>query len=256
MKKKIKRGIASLLLATMTVGTVESVTALHTERILTVQAEEDHWFSQKGWTYNGSTLTSLCYITSYAMILRSLGYDVTPVDVYVANGKSNFCNHTLIGNAYGVDAVSETGSLSGKTEEEKKEFVKGLIAANPQGVIVGGNYGLSTHYIVAKKVVGDEIYFDDPAYVTSEEGCCIDISKVYKLNWSYITTYRVVKKKSEDTSMNVVQTSEPEAVATATPIPATPEPTEKVVLTATPKAATGEAISDDEEETQEETEEV
>ena len=102
--------------------------------------ESSHWYSQKGWTYNGKTLTSLCYITSYAMVLKSLGFDVNPVDVYVANGKTNYCYHSKIASYYGVDATSEAGSLTSYTKKQKQDFIKGLLEKYPQGVIVGGDY--------------------------------------------------------------------------------------------------------------------
>ena len=216
MKKK--RRVLSFFMAVVLFFTMQSMPGM----INTLHAAEkgSHWYSQKGWTYNGKTLSSLCYITSYAMILHSMGFDVDPVDVYVANGCSNYANHTKIANAYGVDATSETGSLASMSTEEKKAFVKKLIGKYPQGIIVGGNYGSGTHYIVAKKVENDTIYFDDPAYSSESEGCCITISKVYKLTWSNISVYRVIKSKG----------------ATATPkVTATPKPTQTVAASATPK---------------------
>lgn len=216
--KKIIAGVlASVVLAgvTLTVEKIQKPASIYAENA-------SHWYSQKGWTYNGKSLTSLCYITSYAMILRTMGYDADPVDVYVANGKSNYCNHSLIAKNFGVDATSETGSLSSKSQAEKQKFIKDLLAKYPQGVIVGGNYGGGTHYIVAKKIVKDTIYFDDPAYTTEAEGCCIPVSKIYKLTWSTITTYRVIKE-----------------VAKATPAAtATPQVTTSVAVTSTPTETT------------------
>ena len=246
MRKWSKR-LFSLMLSAVMLCTTQAVTQDTYDKQLIYAAEEDgHWYTQKGWTYNGKSLTSLCYITSYAMILHSMGFDVDPVDVYVANGCSNYANHAKIANAYGVDATSETGSMSSMSTADKQAFIKKLIEKYPQGVIVGGNYGSGTHYIVAKKVKNDTIYFDDPAYATESAGCCISISGVYKLTWSNLTTYRVVKKKTEATATPKV-TATPKATAkvTATPKPtttakvtATPKPTSTAKVTATPKPTT------------------
>lgn len=175
---------------------------IHNQQQTMYAATEDHWYTQKNWKYNGQSLTSLCYITSYAMVLKSMGYDVDPVDVYVANGKSNYCSHATIAKYYGVDATSETGSIDSLSTTEKIAFLKQLLNKYPQGVIVGGRYSSTgTHYIVAKKVVGDVVYFDDPAWETAAEGCCIPISNVYKLTWATIDEYRVIKKLSSETTI-------------------------------------------------------
>lgn len=217
--KKILAGVlASAMLAgaTLTVERIQKPTSIYAE-------DTSHWYSQKGWTYNGKTLTSLCYISSYAMILKSMGYDADPVSVYVANGKSNYCNHSLIAKAFGVDATSETGSIASKSQTEKQKFIKDLLAKYPQGVIVGGNYGGGTHYIVAKKVEKDTIYFDDSAYETEKQGCCIPVSQIYKLSWSTITTYRVIKEKASATN--------------------TPSPTVSPKITASPQVTTSVAVT-------------
>lgn len=181
------------------------------ENCVVKAATESNWYSQKGWSYNGNSLSSLCYITSYAMVLKSMGYDVTPLDVYIANGKTANCYHSTIANHYGVDATSEAGSLASMSIEQKQEFIKKLIQKYPQGVIVGGNYSSGgSHYVVAKKVVDDVIYFDDPAYATEAEGCCIPVTNLYKLTWATITTYRVVKTK--DSTDVVSPSSVPAAV--------------------------------------------
>ena len=199
MKRFTKKIIAGVLASVVLAGVTPTVEKI--QKPASIYAENaSHWYSQKGWTYNGKSLTSLCYITSYAMILRTMGYDANPVDVYVANGKSNYCNHSLIAKNFGVDATSETGSLSSKSQAEKQKFIKDLLAKYPQGVIVGGNYGGGTHYIIAKKIVKDTIYFDDPAYTTEAEGCCIPVCKITVpkpteiLNAKPTTTYNPLGK--------------------------------------------------------------
>lgn len=226
MRKWSKR-LFSLLMSIIMVCTAQTVLPDFNKEIA-YAAEESHWYTQKGWTYNGKSLTSMCYITSYAMILRSMGFDVDSVDVYVANGCSNYANHAKIASAYGVDATSETGSMSSMSTADKQAFIKKLIEKYPQGVIVGGSYGSGTHYIVAKKVENDTIYFDDPAFATESAGCCITISGVYKHTWSTLTVYRVVKNKTEATAT-------PAATATVKPT-ATPKVTATVKPTATPNA--------------------
>lgn len=216
-----------------------------------VCAAESHWYTQKGWTYNGKNLSSLCYISSYAMILQSMGIEANPVSVYVANGSSNYCYHSKIANAFGVDATSETGSMASKSIEEKQSFIKELIAKYPQGVIVGGNYGSGTHYVVAKKVVNEVIYFDDPAYATEAEGCCITVEGLYKLGWNSITTYRVIKEKqiSESDASGALQaTTEPttpvvavpdnnaDNTSTTSPVSATPSVSPEITASASPSA--------------------
>lgn len=78
----------------------------------------------------------MCYITSYAMILRNMGKDVNPVDVYIANGCSNYVVHSKIASAYNV-STSETGNINSKSVKEKQTFIKELLEKYPQGVIVG-----------------------------------------------------------------------------------------------------------------------
>lgn len=212
MNKIIKRAVAIALSGMMVsqLFAYDKVDVMSKNYVVKA-ATETNWYSQKGWSYNNNSLSSLCYITSYAMVLKSMGYDVTPLDVYIANGKSAYCYHSTIANYYGVDATSETGSLSSMSIEQKQEFIKKLIQKYPQGVIVGGNYSSGgTHYVVAKKVVDDVIYFDDPAYATEAEGCCIPVSNLYKLTWATINTYRVVKTK--DSSDVVSPSSVPAAV--------------------------------------------
>ena len=199
--------------------------------------ESSHWYSQKGWTYNGKTLTSLCYITSYAMVLKSLGFDVNPVDVYVANGKTNYCYHSKIASYYGVDATSEAGSLTSYTKKQKQDFIKGLLEKYPQGVIVGGAYSGGTHYIVAKKVVDDEILFDDPAFDTESAGCCITVDKIYKHTWNTLTAYRVVKLQGNAT-MKPTTVPTGSAVVVASPNPVVADPVADGKKTATPKPTT------------------
>ena len=243
MKKNRRRIFAAFLACIMMVsGFYSEGIGTNWNKSMLYAATDSHWYSQQGWKYNGKTLTSLCYITSYAMILKNMGFDVDPVDVYVANGKSNYCNHTTISKYYGVDSTSETGSLSSKTTAQKKEFIKGLIEKYPQGVIVGGNYGSGTHYMVAKKVEDDEIYFDDPAKTEEKDGCCIPISSVYRLTtWPLITTYRVVKN---------VPTASPTVTATpkATTTPkatATPKPTAVPEISNIPEMGNGQVITGD-----------
>lgn len=203
VKKKIKCAMAAFFAGVMLIQPINFTNLNIQNKQQTMHAAaEDHWYTQKNWKYNGQSLTSLCYITSYAMVLKSMGYDVDPVDVYVANGKSNYCSHATIAKYYGVDATSETGSIDSLSTTEKIAFLKQLLNKYPQGVIVGGRYSSAgTHYIVAKKVVGDVVYFDDPAWETAAEGCCIPISNVYKLTWATIDEYRVIKKLSSGTTV-------------------------------------------------------
>lgn len=208
MKKKTKCAIAAILAGIMLIQPIDFTNSnLYNQPGTIYAATGSHWYTQKNWKYNGQTLTSLCYITSYAMVLKSMGYDVDPVDVYVANGKSNYCYHSTIAKYYGVDATSETGSIDSLSTNEKIAFLEKLLNKYPQGVIVGGRYSSSgTHYIVAKKVVDGVVYFDDPAFETEAEGCCIPVSNVYKLTWATIDEYRVVKSLSSE---NTVATPAP-----------------------------------------------
>lgn len=203
VKKKIKCAVAAFVAGAMLIQPLNFTNLnIHTHQQNIYAATDSHWYTQKGWKYNGQTLTSLCYITSYAMVLKSMGYDVDPVDVYVANGKSNYCSHSTIAKYYGVDATSEAGSIDSLSTTEKIAFLKQLLDKYPQGVIVGGRYSSGgTHYIVAKKAIGDVIYFDDPAWETEAQGCCIPVSNVYKLTWATIDEYRVVKSISSETTI-------------------------------------------------------
>lgn len=219
MIKKVRR-IFLLLILAMLSSPISYISNTNT-KVITEAAETTHWYSQKGLVYNGKTLTSMCYITDYAMIINSMGIKADPISVYVANGCSNYANHTKIAKAFGVNS-SELGSLTEFTEAQKKEKIKALVKQYPQGIIVGGSYGNgSTHYIVAKKVVDDIVYFDDPAYATESQGCCIPIENVWKLNWSNLSMYRIIKLGE-----TAKETSTPSTVAPSTVAPlATVKPT-------------------------------
>lgn len=227
MKKTGKRNWAFFLLLIM-IFTITIYQPNHIIETVYAEEEDDHYYSQKGWTYNGKTLTSMCYITSYAMILRNMGKDVDPVDVYVANGCSNYVVHSKIASAYNVN-VSETGDISGKSVKEKQEFVKNLLEKYPQGIIVGGSYGSGTHYIVVKKVVDDEILFDDPAI-----GCCVSVTDVYKHTWQTLDMYRVIKDVSAKPTVTPTATDD-ENITTIKPT-ATPKVSVKPTTTVKPKA--------------------
>lgn len=239
MKKKLKRRCAMVLAAVAMLQCVSSYSDIDRNQEMIIHAEEaEHFYTQKGWTYNNTNLKSLCYITSYAMVLRNLGVSVNPVDVYVANGYSNYCNHNRIGAYYNMNVTNNKTILFGKTSEEREAYIKALLPLYPQGIIVGGNYGGGTHYVVAKKVENDIVYFDDPAQESAETGCCIEISDVYKLNWGNITDYTIVQPGTQDnttiidTEANEVPGAETDVVTEAPTI--TPTETPVVQVTETP----------------------
>lgn len=236
LKKKHKRRCAIVLAAVTMLQGVPSYSNINQETVIHAE-EAEHFYTQKGWTYNNTTLKSMCYITSYAMVLRSLGLSVNPVDVYIANGCSNYCNHNKIGAYYNMNVTNNKTVLFGKTSEEREAYIKALLPLYPQGIIVGGNYGGGTHYVVAKKVENNVVYFDDPAQETAEAGCCIDISSVYKLNWGNITDYTIVQPGTQD--ITTIVDAQPDEipsveadVVTDGPVP-TIAPTETPVVQAT-----------------------
>ena len=98
MRRNMKRKFAFLIMLIMLFSVLVNQTNNGAVTVYAAQ-EDEHYYSQKGWSYNGKTLTSLCYITSYAMILKNMGKDVNPVDVYVANGYSNYVVHSKIASA-------------------------------------------------------------------------------------------------------------------------------------------------------------
>lgn len=164
---------------------------------VTEVANAEDWYSQKGIVYEGKTISSMCYISCYAMILSNLSFDATPVDVYVANGKSNYVDHSKLANYYNI--TSSSGNLSGLSAAKKKETIISLLKEHPEGVIVKGVYdGGSTHFIVARKTVDGQVYFDDPAFEKEEDGCCILLEKAWKVTWSNMTEYRVIDKADSE----------------------------------------------------------
>lgn len=226
LNKHMKR-IIVLMVSILSIQSLSYLPSAHAENVT-------YWYSQKGLTYQGKTLTSMCYIACYAMILKNLGIDTDPVDVYVANGCSNYANHTKIGAAYGVD-TSEKGDLSGLTTTKKKEQIRKLLAEHPEGIIVGGCYsGSSYHYVVAIKADDNYIYFDDPAYGTKAEGSCIKLANTWKLTWSNLSMYRIIRKNKN----TAVQTTAPVATPKVTIVPTTPAATSSadVINTVEPTA--------------------
>lgn len=224
--REFKKHTKKLVIALVVIVALQSLIQMSS-----VDAEQKtYWYSQKGLTYHGTALTSMCYITCYAMILKNLGLDADPISVYVANDYSNYANHNKIGTAYNVD-TSDKGDLSTLTASEKKEKIRTLLKEHPEGIIVGGCYsGSSYHYIVAVKADDNNIYFDDPAYANESDGCCITLNKTWKLTWNNLSMYRIIKKNNTTTpaSTEVVPTEiVPEADATPAPTTSisTPEPT-------------------------------
>ena len=233
-----KKNLRKMIIVMVSILTIQSFHPL-----VWVNAESvAHWYSQKGLTYQGKNLTAMCYITCYAMILKNLGIEADPVDVYVANGCSNYANHSKIGTAYNVD-TSEKGSLSGLSVEKKKEKIRQLLQSHPEGVIVGGCYsGSSYHYVVAIKADDNYIYFDDPAYATKADGCCIKLGSTWKLTWNNLSMYRIVKKnkkpieqsKEPETTKEPQITEKPETNPTSTQTPSPAVSTAEPVVTPKP----------------------
>ena len=237
MKHKKKRRIALFVASVLALQGISSVGVQPDNPYCLCAEESDCWFSQKGWIYNGVELKSLCYVTSYAMVLQALGKSVTPFTVYVANGYSNYCNHSRIGSFFNVKVTNNKTLLAGKSAAEREAYIKSILPNYPQGIIVGGNYGGGTHYVVAKKVVDDTIYFNDPARATSAEGCCIPISSVYKLTWANITDFTIIQLPEQIDNTEVVSQdnteTQPQVEATEEVL-VTPTPNVTVVPTATP----------------------
>ena len=233
--KRLRKHLNKIIILMVSILSMQSLIHLPS-----VNAEHvTYWYSQKGLSYQGKTLTSMCYITCYAMILKNLGIDADPVGVYVANGCSNYANHSKIGAAYNVD-TSEKGSLSGLSTSKKKEKIRGLLEEHPEGIIVGGCYsGSSYHYVVAVKADDEYIYFDDPAYGNKADGCCIKLDKTWKLTWSNLSMYRIIKKNSTASKTTTpVKTTAPASTANITiaPTTVTAAPTMTVTNTVKPTA--------------------
>lgn len=176
-------------------GVILSISLVSSQFLSVVEINAANWYSQKGIVYEGKALNSMCYITSYAMILKNLSFDATPVDVYLANGKSNYVNHAKLEEHYQI--ITQSGSFLGLKAEDKEKLIISLLKKHPEGVIVKGVYDTSkTHFIVASKVEDGQVYFDDPAFEKEEDGCCILMKDTWKLTWDNLTEYRVLNKEN------------------------------------------------------------
>ena len=144
-------------------------------------ASDHTYYSQFGWNSSGD---SMCYCACIAMTLTDLGIKTTPLDIYKFNGNTAFCtSFSSIASNFG--ATYHDIRLEAFSEEEKEKKVIDLLQQCPQGVIVYGG----GHMVLARKVVNNTVYFDDPAYKDSWQsgGCCISISKINHTKWSNIT---------------------------------------------------------------------
>lgn len=137
------------------------------------------YYSQKNLTYNGTNLSSMCYCCCIAMSLTDIGILTTPVDVYINNGNTAYCKaFSTIANDFGATWTNKD-VRNWDASKKQAELKKTLSTGNyPQGILVYGG----GHMILARKVVGDIVYFDDPV-----RGCCLSIENCYNVSWNNIT---------------------------------------------------------------------
>ena len=146
------------------------------------------FFSQKQteWGFeNGGG--GYCWVCAYAMALtETLETVVTPDMVAAVNKESGssgaFMQHAKITDKFNVSftpAIDENSDLfqryeswkgatyvKAETDEDAVRDLKEALDKNPQGVMV--RYTVYPHTLYAVGYSGDEIYFNEPAYETSE----------------------------------------------------------------------------------------
>lgn len=182
----MKRKVMSLLLAMVTMLCVLPI----------ANAAENHTYYSQYGNINTSVDSKLCYLTCMAMMISDLGNHVTPSDVYKANGNTAYTDWGKLRTAYGVN-VTETPLKVFDVATQKSKIVNLLNSGNyPQGLMLTIRYGENSfHAVVARKVVNNTIYCDDPA-----KGCCIPLENCsrYTSTGTYagILSYRVVTKSS------------------------------------------------------------
>lgn len=145
-----------------------------------------------------------CWITSYAMVFHNLGKSAIPTSVFVANGRSTTCRHTIIWKKMAVKPVdlrnisstlfSSYDSVRGanyirnssKSESNVIQAIKLALDHHHEGVIV--RFQGKPHSLVAIGYSGNTIYFDDPA---TSAGAAIPFERtpIYKagFRWKKVT---------------------------------------------------------------------
>lgn len=140
---------------------------------------------QPEWGFeNGGS--GYCWVCAYAMALtETLGEVITPDMVAEVNKKSGsgaFMQHGNIAEEFGISftpAIDETSEyfkkyeswkgatyINAETDEQAVEALKEALDKNPQGIMV--RYTVYPHTLYAVGYSGDEIYFNEPAYESSE----------------------------------------------------------------------------------------
>lgn len=140
---------------------------------------------QPEWGFeNGGS--GYCWVCAYAMAMtEALGEVITPDMVAEVNKKSGsgaFMQHGNIAEEFGISftpAIDETSEyfkkyeswkgatyINAETDEQAVAALKEALDKNPQGIMV--RYTVYPHTLYAVGYSGDEIYFNEPAYESSE----------------------------------------------------------------------------------------
>ena len=150
-----------------------------------VYAASDHTYYSQYGNVNKSVDSKLCYLTAFAMVITDLGKNVSPADVYKANGSTAIAIFYNLAKTYGVTYYYRPQSR--KSADQKKQAIIDALNSGkyPKGILVCTVVNGKTHMVVARKVVNNEVYFDCPA-----NGCCITLSKTgHAPSWSNVTSY-------------------------------------------------------------------
>ncbi len=155
--------------------------------------------------------SSLCYVTSIAMVLSNMGCSNADIyAIYKANGsKAYISSWPNLLEKYG--ATQRKTSLAGLSDASKKEQIITALNANPAGILVQ----LPTHMVVARKVVNGEVYFDDPAV-----GCCVTMNKVWAGGWDSVNAFRVIRLSNTGTTAKEDDSTKNDNIVKTTPTPA------------------------------------
>lgn len=190
LNTKLKTG-AEVVSVVATTGNIAGIGSESGENQVTGSYERVMYYNLVTYGENdprGDDTFSSCYISSYAMLLRAKGENVTPGDLYVENGNSNYCSQ----NSYAGHNLIRT-SISGSADEKYQQILAAL-QQHPEGLVIGHETSATDRHAVYIYLDDNgQIKINDPGQVWPStnfyggEGLT-DINQTYNItSWNRIT---------------------------------------------------------------------
>ena len=159
--------------------------------------ERSFYYNKGEWAQNGNVINSdaACLTCSWTMVMNGLGINVSPFDIYETNGNKVYVQRDMICNRYAL--TTSRVNLSGGSEE-RYEFVKGILANNPQGVIIGSDHShgikSSMHHVYAYLDSNGNIRINDSGLPDGKNRDLNELKWAFS-GWDDIEYVRTVNRK-------------------------------------------------------------